>query len=146
MSQLPKGVFETGLILGGLALLSGAAFSLETKRKIWERSGRASELSGYNDRPLECMHFNHKRTNSYDVTTNGLHVTDIEHYVYHLMYQSAPHEIGLNRHQNDWAIEQLEERIGAFNGENNIFDVSFLVRDAQMRWNEYLLDEESIGA
>ncbi len=84
------------------------AFSTETRMQIRERADNKSELSGKDNRPLQCSHFNHKKKSKhYDKEEMGILVTDIEHLAYHLRYRKKPKKIGLPKISNERAIRDV---------------------------------------
>jgi len=116
---------------------SREAFSIETKFRIKERAGGTSELSGENDRPLQCSHFNHnKQSPFYDSEEMGILVTDIEHYAYHVKYLRNPEKIGLTKKENKRAIKGL---LGTIFLENvdTIEEIYGRYIEARTRWDEY---------
>ncbi len=104
------------------------AFSPSTRIEIRERADNRSELSGKDDRPLQCSHFNHKKkSNRYDKSEMGLLVTDIEHLVYHLWFRRKPKKIGLCKKANESAIKDQWINILSFENRDleNIYDDLF---------------------
>ena len=81
-------------------------FESRTKWEIKERAERKSELSGREDRPMQCAHLIHGKKYNKNPEM-GMYVTDIEHLAHHLMHQQRPRAIGLSRNANDGAIETL---------------------------------------
>ncbi len=113
------------------------AFSLETKFQIKERAGNSSELSGENDRPLQCSHFNHDKNDSlYDSEDMGILVTDIEHFVYHLKYRKNPGRIGLSKKENRMAIKDLWNQVLSYNN-CTMEEIGGRCVQARHRWDEY---------
>lgn len=96
-------------IIAGVYFVSQLAFSMGTKRKIWERDGGQSVLSGATD-DLEVAHIDHSRDNpKYDHESNGRLLTTAEHLKDHI---NRAGRNGLTKQHNNWAIERLKERLG----------------------------------
>lgn len=105
------------------------SFSFAVREKIRERAHNTSELPALNheipniaqspfyiERPCECSHLYHGREIAeYDNSDNSVYCTDIQHYAYHHIFRDSPYMIGLQKEQNQWAIEQLYKRITRFN-------------------------------
>lgn len=118
----------SGLVIGTLAT---ASFSRSSRNDIWKRSRGLSELSGFSELPKECCHFNHSRNYPlYDDTSNGLLTTVLEHYVFHRMFTGREREIGLNKHDNEFAIR---ETLGRF------YD---WMRTQRVSWTPVFMDKE----
>lgn len=117
-------------------------FSTATKVAIYERlESRRSELSGSMERPLECSHLTHdKSLPEYDTPEMGVLCTDIEHYVYHLIFKMRPEEIGLTRSQNDWSIKEIWQRVTARSFEMGMDrdQLNAKVAEARAYWYYYL--------
>jgi hypothetical protein len=91
-------------------------FERNTKLEIYDRATNEngelfSELNpslvGFR---FEVAHLNHTKDRNYNNPDNGLLVTTLEHYVHHLLFLKSPLEIGLAKHQNDFAIEECYKR------------------------------------
>lgn len=110
--------------------ISKWAFSWKTRQEIKERAGYTSEISGRDDLPLECSHFNHSRDYEYyDDPTNGIYVTIYEHLAIHqeagrhrTQYGLLPN--GLTKDQNLWAINKIRERINEYERSQSLQPVS----------------------
>lgn len=110
------------------------SFSFLVREKIRERAHHESELPAvnpeipsivqspyYTDRPCECSHLYHGREIAeYDNPDNSVYCTDIQHYAYHCIFRNSPYVIGLQKDQNQWAIEQLYKRILKFNYQSGL--------------------------
>lgn len=108
-------VKTSSIILGTLTaslFLSSFAFSSRSRDVIKERAKWRSEISGRSDMPCECLHFNHNKKNSfYNNPANGVYATAIEHLAHHILYRNRPDGIGLNKYENNWAIDTLWKRV-----------------------------------
>ena len=102
-----------------LGLLVFGAFSRATREKIWARSTKRfgtpkSEMSGRDDEPLECAHYDHDQSKpSYDTESNGRLLTLSEHLWDHI---NRAGRNGLTREENDWAIREIARRLRDFYG------------------------------
>ena len=113
------------------------AFSLESKFQIKERAEGSSELSGENDRPLQCSHFNHEKNDPlYDSEDMGILVTDIEHFAYHVKYRRNPEKIGLTKKENKSAIKELWSKVLTHNN-CTMEEIGGRCVEARHRWDEY---------
>ena len=121
----------TGTACIGLLALSMWAFPSRTRKRIVQRAGGRSEVSGRSDIPLEASHIRHGEGGS----KNGILMTVIEHLAFHERAErdGASEKIGLNPVQNGWAIGMLQKRVGnldippdevqaRYNQANNNFD------------------------
>jgi hypothetical protein len=90
-------------------------FSGEALTEIKARSHGRCEITGKTDRPLQCLHFNHDKSNPiYNTPENGIRGIITLHLAQHLYYQEQPHLIGLKRCTNDYAIQKLNADTVAF--------------------------------
>jgi len=112
-------------------------FSLNTKMEIWDRAEGKSELNpnleGFR---LETAHISHQRNSNYNLPSNGLLVTSLEHYAHHLLHLKNPEKIGLNRHHNEFAIRETCKRAEQ-DAQNLGWDVvkfNTELREAGNRW------------
>ena len=138
--------------------LTNFAFSRSSKNQIRQRAHRKSEVSRTPDfrykkdylraRPCEAAHINHdKRFSGYDRPENGLYLTDIEHWLFHLEFQDCPEAIGLSYSENVFFFFSLQDKIYKFNKENNVpmpeetkiqilsEGVEYLVKE-RCKWNQ----------
>ncbi len=121
-------------------------FSPSTRIEIRERADNRSELSGKDDRPLQCSHFNHKKKSPfYDVQEQGFLVTDIEHLVYHLWFRKKPKKIGLSKKANESAIKDQWIKILSFENRDleNIYDDLF---EGINRWEEFFEERQDLSS
>jgi len=96
--------------VGLLTLVSLGAFPRSRKRKIWNRAGGYSELSGNRSMFMEASHIEHGSNMSPD---NGVLLTDIEHLAVHQQIKDrrAHRQFGLTRRANNAAIDLVEDRV-----------------------------------
>lgn len=122
------------------------AFSTATRMEIRERADNRSELSGKDDRPLQCSHFNHKKKSPYyDVQEQGILVTDIEHLVYHLWFRKKPKKIGLCKKNNEKAIRDQWTNILSYENREleHIYDDLFEAIDS---WTEFFEERTDLSS
>lgn len=116
-----------------------APFTGDGLAEIKVRSKGRSELSGRTDRPLHCMHFNHRRGESYNKPESGMRVTVIEHLAYHIYYQDNAEEIGLKECQNDFAIDMLNREAVTFMDKiGKLDEMESELCDATLMWEQVL--------
>jgi hypothetical protein len=100
----------TALLL--LFRLITSSFSYEVREQIRKRAGYRSELSGRDDEPLECAHWNHDKTEqTYDDPDNGRLLLLSEHLQDHI---DRAGENGLSESDNNYAIRTLERKLRDF--------------------------------
>lgn len=104
-------------------------FSYYEREAIRERAGYASELSGRNDMPCEVSH----RIHGVDEIDKALNVLCSEHYAYHAMAQGRAHTIGLTEFQNNWAMDQILQRLNDWCYANNV-DIDLEIGRAFSAW------------
>lgn len=119
------------------------SFDNQSRYEIRERASNKSELSGRDDRPLQCCHLNHSREiEEYSCPDMGVLTTDIEHCAYHLIFRLNPWEIGMTRKDNEAAIRSLYCQIEKFNKKHMISmsgqDLFNLIEQAKDYWLYYL--------
>ncbi len=120
-------------------------FSKGVKSEIKERAGCKSELSGEDDRPLHCSHFNHDKDNpeKYNDKGMGFLITDIEHYEYHLRFRKNPKRIGLTRKENVRALKELTKRIYSSDS-SSVEEIANKTLEARQRWDEFFEERDYI--
>lgn len=102
--------FKPLLILGGIFLLSQAAFTRKVRREIINRDGYACVICG-SQSGCNCAHIDHSKDNSrYDDPTNGRVLCDEHHYLDHYNRHDSSN-LGLNSAQNKWAIASIWARL-----------------------------------
>ena len=94
-----------------LLFTSTWAASLATKSIVKNRAKYRSEWSQSRDMPLEVSHIDHTKDADYDSPDTVEYITLLEHLAYHIYWQRNPANIGLNRHSNKWAIEQITDSL-----------------------------------
>lgn len=97
--------------VGAIAVykLVTGAFSRDTWFEIMNRDGFTCTVCGASDH-VEAAHYNHNRTYpGYDDPDNGRALCPPCHLDDHINRSRN----GLNKRENNWAIEQLSERVGA---------------------------------
>jgi hypothetical protein len=106
-------IFTTTAIIGGILLLSQFAFSKSSARKIGQRAGWKSEISGksfWDGWSLQMAHFNHDKSNpNYDKPESGICVTVEEHLKMHEDAVGNEESIGLCVQANNYAIRMLKK-------------------------------------
>jgi hypothetical protein len=108
----------TSAIIGVASTLS---LSRIGRKEVRRAAHNRSEISDKLDRPLEASHISHDRNNSlYQNPRICLLMTDEEHLIYHEDFAGYSHLIGLTEEGNDWAIEQITERVEEYNNLNCI--------------------------
>jgi hypothetical protein len=89
-----------------------SAFSYEVREQIKQRANYKSELSGRDDEPLECAHYNHDKHNpGYNDPDNGRLLLLSEHLQDHIDREGVN---GLSSKENEWAIRTIESRLRDF--------------------------------
>lgn len=105
-----KRYVEVAMSIGALVVLSQAmlgAFSLKSKKEIWNRDGGQSAESG-DQGNLECAHYDHSRENPlYNDPSNGRLLTRREHYLDHFYRRDN----GLSQQANEWAVKMIWDRL-----------------------------------
>lgn len=98
-------------LIGVIGVVSQLAFSPSTRKKILDRDGRQSVLSGATTN-LDVCHIDHTKNATYDETWRGRTLTRVEHYLDH--YNRHGREgLGLSIRDNIAALRLIAMRMGA---------------------------------
>jgi len=116
------------------------SYSINSRVRLHESAQEVSQLSGIDNRPLQCSHNTHfKKIDEYDDPRYGLLVTDIEHYAYHLIFRKSPYVetvLGLTYEQNSWSLNEMWQHL--MNLSNSLgmtkADVMLQVEKAKLYW------------
>lgn len=98
--------------LSPLAIPILLAFSKQTARKIGQRAGWKSEISGksfWDGYVIHMAHKDHTKDETYDDPERGIAVTVEEHLKMHEDAIGNAESIGLNEYQNNYAIRMLKK-------------------------------------
>lgn len=96
------------LIIGGVFLLSQAAFSRPVRRKIWERDKGRCVNCGATEH-LNCAHIDHSRENPrYNHESNGRLLCEPDHYLIDHVNREGRNGLPLN--QNKFAKKTLWQK------------------------------------
>jgi len=99
-------------VIGGLGLISQAAFSRKIRKQIgkrdnWHCQDEGCDKSFQEGTMVHASHYNHKRGRNYDNPENG-RIQCVEHHqMYHEEYVGRAYLIGLTESGNLHAIEML---------------------------------------
>ena len=90
-----------------------AAFSTGSRNIMLDRAEHKCEITGWGHMPLEAMHLNHDHSDKalYNLPSNGLMGASIVHLAHHVFFINEPEKIGLTRAGNNWAIDQIANRV-----------------------------------
>lgn len=109
--NIPTSIY-TMAICTATIIVAGFAFSIDTKRKIWENAGGNCEDSGKGGckGELECAHINHNENlPSYDDYSNGRLLCTWHHKQDHL--NRKPKHLGMTSFANKLAIRGLDGKL-----------------------------------
>jgi len=96
-------------------------FRAEIRNQIRSNAGHVSEISGRSDRPLQCAHIFHDKTNpDYNSPDNGILLTDEEHFCHHWVNRHSPNLIGLTKDENNQSIAGLWGNIVKFDQKSGL--------------------------
>ena len=107
-----RSALTTTAIIGGILLLSECAFSKSSAKKIGQRAGWKSEISGksfWEGWMLHMAHILHTKDETYDDPSRGICVTVEEHLQMHEKAKGHARDIGLTESGNNYAIKKLKE-------------------------------------